>query len=299
MKTNTFYLLLLSIGLLVIPFFLNDLLPPAREGTLITNGIVAIPVLTSGITSLIGLISGIRKTRAKAHGLIWIGVIGNFLFICCFCVLLYVTFIVKPFNQRPAYDPSLLINRISANYDTLNHGEVYMVTVRNDSSYFKQFGEQPLMKVFDRHTYPLQTVMNEITVTIVDRSMAEGEVIEKVVPLKLKVKLTPEKDTILTLDKTYYITNLKSTPRSEGQLKNGRKEGLWRFWYDNDRKHLKEESYWNDGLLHGKKTMYWKNGNKWQIYNYQKGLRHGMFYNYDSGGGLSDSLLYANNKEVN
>ncbi|WP_162427901.1 toxin-antitoxin system YwqK family antitoxin [Pontibacter pudoricolor] len=202
-------------------------------------------------------------------------------------------------SKEVAFDADNLIQSISANYDTLNSGEIYELTIKTDSSHFNRFGEDPVIKINDNPYYPLWAGEFTNYVLTEDIDIIPGAVVKKDHKLEIKIKKTAETDTTIHITKTYFVTNLETTPRSEGKLIDGRKNGLWRFWYDNNRKHLKEESSWTEGKKNGEAVVYWKNGNKQQVLNYKTGLQHGVAYFYSSSGSIADSVAYENGELSN
>ena len=66
-----------------------------------------------------------------------------------------------------------------------------------------------------------------------------------------------------------------------GNLKNGRKDGLWKKWYPNKRK--LEETY-NHGLLDGPVSLFYKNGQREWRHTYNNGQLEGLWtYWYENG----------------
>lgn len=291
MKTISFRLFLGNIVLLFIAYIFASLRTE--------NNFQALSLLMgiSVLTSAAGVIIGAIKFR-KLKGInAWSGILANSLILIMF---VYLVIEGKEQVQQKAlqgYNPSSIIRGINVNYDTLNSGETYEVTLLSDSSYFNRFGEYPQLKVNDNPYSPILAASHSLLFhSVLDN--VEGAAIKKSLSLKVRLKQTFDMDTVLHYDKAYFMTNLESSPRSEGKLMNGRKEGLWRFWYDNDRKHLKEQTEWHNGQIHGRRTLYWESGKPMRIYTYKKDVLDGMSYWFSSAGALYDSLLYVNNKEV-
>ena len=59
--------------------------------------------------------------------------------------------------------------------------------------------------------------------------------------------------------------------KSEGYLKNGKRDGLWKEWYENGQ--IKRERYFKDGVVDGLVTTWFQNGQK-ETESYSKDGRH-------------------------
>ena len=106
--------------------------------------------------------------------------------------------------------------------------------------------------------------------------------------------------------------------KPKGKLKNGKKEGLWKWFYSNGS--LKKESSYKNGESNGPFTEYYKNGNKqvtgyfssgerskhWQWFHengqleaectYRKGKREGEYNSYYPSGQLYKIMFYKDGK---
>lgn len=291
MKTISFRLFLGNIVLLFLAYLFASF--RTENNFQILSLLMGISVLISAAGVIIGAIKFRKQKGINA----WSGILAN-----SFILIMFVYLVVggKKQVQQSAlqgYDPSSIIMGVHVNHDTLNSGETYEVTILSDSSYFSRFGDYPQLKVNDNPYSAISASSHTLLFHSVSDSV-EGTAIRKSLSLKIKLKQTFDRDTVLHYEKAYFITNLESSPRSEGKLVNGRKEGLWRFWYDNDRKHLKEQTEWHNGQIHGRRTLYWKSGKPMRIYTHNEGALDGMSYWFTSAGALHDSLLYRNNKEV-
>ncbi|MDO6391655.1 hypothetical protein Q4E40_16085 [Pontibacter sp. BT731] len=291
MKTISFRLFLGNIVLLVIAYFFASF--RTENNFQVLSLVMGISVLISAA----GVIVGALKFR-KLKGInAWSGILANSLILIMF---VYLVIGGKEQVQQRAlqgYNPSSIIRGVNVNHDTLNSGETYEVTILSDTSYFNRFGEYPQLRVNDNPYSSISASSHSLLFHSVSESV-EGAAIKRRLSLKIRLKQTFDRDTVLHYDKTYFITNLESSPRSEGKLVNGHKEGQWRFWYDNDRKHLKEQTEWHNGQMHGRRTLYWKSGKPMRIYTYNEDVLNGMSYWISSAGALHDSLLYKDNKEV-
>ncbi|MDR2834879.1 MAG: hypothetical protein LBV69_01575 [Bacteroidales bacterium] len=77
-----------------------------------------------------------------------------------------------------------------------------------------------------------------------------------------------QKDTTIQIEKIYHNSGKIYI---EGELKAGKRHGLWKAWYEND--------------------------NLWSIGNYQNGLKEGLEETYYPNGQVRYSKIYKNNKE--
>lgn len=70
--------------------------------------------------------------------------------------------------------------------------------------------------------------------------------------------------------------------RSEGNLKNNNREGLWTFYFENGNKQA--EGNYAEDIQDGEHTIYHENGNVYYKGNYEKGKRVGTWEFFDEQG---------------
>ena len=70
--------------------------------------------------------------------------------------------------------------------------------------------------------------------------------------------------------------------RSEGNFKDGKKDGKWTEWYENGQK--KSGGYYKDGKKHGKYTVWYENGQKEAEVNYKDGKEDGKWTKWHKNG---------------
>tara|TARA_Y100000294_G_scaffold150067_1_gene147210 strand:- start:545 stop:1414 length:870 start_codon:yes stop_codon:yes gene_type:complete len=122
-------------------------------------------------------------------------------------------------------------------------------------------------------------------------------------------------DKIESIDEIYYEEKLNQEVRRVGVLKNGKKTGLWKEFYENGNKWRVEE--YKDGKLHGKRIgyfengnvrgegsykngeqlngkfiIYWENGNKREVGNFLNKELDGLFYQYHEQGQLIEKTTF-------
>ena len=82
--------------------------------------------------------------------------------------------------------------------------------------------------------------------------------------------------------------------RSEGNYKNGKKEGLWTVWYENGL--IKYEMTYKDGKPNGRCTNF-NNGQKNEEGNLKNGLKEGLWTEWDICGRKTEKH-YKNGKLI-
>lgn len=183
-------------------------------------------------------------------------------------------------------------------YDTINSGETQNLKIDLDKDYYSLFPESPTL-IRENQEFALNCPENcKLTYQTTYGLAEENEKLTHKIQEQFRFKTGENKDTILTFSGSYVITNLASTKRSEGAFLNGKKEGIWKFWYDNERKHIKEVSTWKNGAREGS-TKTFSEGEKLKSFiNYRSGLPDGMSYQYSESGQIVDSTFYKNGKIV-
>jgi hypothetical protein len=189
-------------------------------------------------------------------------------------------------------------------HDTINIGDIQQVVIEYDSSYLSRFGESPIAKgaplldwtdeyklqePYIRGFYHTDQLFDTVQNAIYNVTFSNS----------FTFKINEQKDTTVIIPHTYLVTNLEASPRSEGRLVNGKKEGLWKFWADNNRTKLTEVSEWSKGKRNGKREVYWGNGNLQSISYHKDHYVHGQLINYSSSGAQVDTLYFEMGKNIN
>ncbi|OGF48121.1 MAG: hypothetical protein A2231_09145 [Candidatus Firestonebacteria bacterium RIFOXYA2_FULL_40_8] len=117
-------------------------------------------------------------------------------------------------------------------------------------------------------------------------------------PSYVVVDITPEKAIFSAkgLDGVFEKFEIpkKPLPRETGNLKDGKKEGVWSTYYQND-KILAEITYKN-GVKDGKYTCYYQRGQKWEEGLYNNGLVEGKWSSWYPDGKLKEECYYTAGK---
>lgn len=95
-----------------------------------------------------------------------------------------------------------------------------------------------------------------------------------------------------------YVTifDRKGNKVSEGYVdKNGNNQGLWKYYHKESKKIMSEENY-TSGKIHGKKLIYYKEGNLANEINYNNGVKEGLFLQYSKDGVILEEIPYKNNQ---
>ena len=177
-------------------------------------------------------------------------------------------------------------------HDTINIGETQKLMVEIDSAYFSMFDDKPKL-MLETQEVPLDCKKGcDISYQAVYADLEENGVLNQDVKERFWFRLTEDKDTVITFSGSFAVTNLSSSKRSEGNLIDGKKEGVWKFWYDDERKHIKEISNWKEGSKEGKTEEFWKSGSLLRTSYYKSGKLDGVEYKYSSSGKIHDSTRY-------
>lgn len=81
--------------------------------------------------------------------------------------------------------------------------------------------------------------------------------------------------------------------KSDGQMKGKNRTGVWRY-YDNKGGIVLNETYNNDGVLDGKRTVFFKNGKKAEEYLYVNGKLEGTSKRFSQSGTTLHEMEYLN-----
>jgi antitoxin component YwqK of YwqJK toxin-antitoxin module len=82
---------------------------------------------------------------------------------------------------------------------------------------------------------------------------------------------------------------------SEGSEVNRLKEGKWIYYFENSNIKISEENYLQ-GKLHGKKIVFYKDGNMAEESFYENGLKHGVYKKYGLDQKLLEEKTYVNDE---
>ncbi len=82
----------------------------------------------------------------------------------------------------------------------------------------------------------------------------------------------------------------------QGQILNGRKEGLWVSFHDNGNK--QSESTYSNGVLHGKTATFHPNGQLMYLGYFKHGERDAVWAFYNENGTQLKEVIYDSGKEV-
>ena len=94
--------------------------------------------------------------------------------------------------------------------------------------------------------------------------------------------------------KTSYYT-IKGKLVSQGEMADRDRIGEWLFYHEKSQQVMSREHY-RKGLLHGKKTTYYPNGNKTEELNYIDGEIQGPAYYYGPNGELLKELHFVDSE---
>jgi antitoxin component YwqK of YwqJK toxin-antitoxin module len=78
--------------------------------------------------------------------------------------------------------------------------------------------------------------------------------------------------------------------RGEGSYRDGRKDGTWFEWDDNGILRVAQD--YRDGVLHGRRTVWNSDGNRWREFSYVGGQLEGEFSEWHENGELKATGLY-------
>ena len=82
---------------------------------------------------------------------------------------------------------------------------------------------------------------------------------------------------------------------SVGKIKNGKKEGEWLFYQDEDGE-LRVKYYYREGRVEGEYSLYWFNGQLMSKGNFKDSKREGEFLSYRENGQLFSKQNYKDGK---
>ena len=74
---------------------------------------------------------------------------------------------------------------------------------------------------------------------------------------------------------------------------NGKKDGLWTQYHEGSKKVYKTIDF-KDGLIHGTRITYYKNGNVEMFTEYKDGKNHGLHTSYDESGNMTWKSYWKN-----
>jgi hypothetical protein len=85
----------------------------------------------------------------------------------------------------------------------------------------------------------------------------------------------------------FFIRNYNGDILVKGQMRNGKKEGTFKEYFDNGK--LSRESAFKNDLQHGKVVLYYENGKKRMEGTYVEGERDGLWTWYDEQGKVENT----------
>ena len=184
---------------------------------------------------------------------------------------------------------------VSISQDTINSGEGISVKFVVDSTYYKYLNSPPLYVYYDdtvkitkrQNSFVIQEIVGIQSDSLIKRNIPLG------ILLNCENKQIPG-DTVLN----YFVTNVENSRRSEGQLIDGQKNGLWKFYYDNNKLKIWEISNWKDNLKHGKTEHYFKNGKISNIFYFKEGVPTGEWKTFGTSGKLHLIQIFKDGKQI-
>ncbi|NND51920.1 MAG: toxin-antitoxin system YwqK family antitoxin [Flavobacteriaceae bacterium] len=90
--------------------------------------------------------------------------------------------------------------------------------------------------------------------------------------------------------------SLKGNVISEGRMMGKTYIGKWVYYHKNSDQIMTEEHFNSKGELHGLRTVYYDNGQKAEVANYENGKLHGDSRYYSQDGVLIKSYIYENDE---
>lgn len=87
----------------------------------------------------------------------------------------------------------------------------------------------------------------------------------------------------------------KGVLESEGEMISKNRVGKWLYYHKDGKTIMSDENYEN-GVLNGKATTYYKSGEITEVLNYSNGSLHGNVKRYDSSGTIVSDLNYKKGK---
>ena len=94
----------------------------------------------------------------------------------------------------------------------------------------------------------------------------------------------------------YYLSGLR---QFDIPLKNHKRNGIAKFYYDNTPQSLESELFYKNDTAEGLKKMYYVKGTLKTTIPYKKGKAEGLSKLYDMNGSIKAEILYKNNKPIN
>ncbi len=90
--------------------------------------------------------------------------------------------------------------------------------------------------------------------------------------------------------------NQKGNKVSEGLLnKDKQNHGVWKYYHQNSPQSMSVETF-NNGKLHGRVVVYYKNGKIASETHYEDGVKEGIFKKYSEDGIVLEEIPYKNNQ---
>jgi antitoxin component YwqK of YwqJK toxin-antitoxin module len=97
--------------------------------------------------------------------------------------------------------------------------------------------------------------------------------------------------------KNYFVSNKLINNRATGKITDSKKEGIWSYWYDNDRKYISRITVYKEGLLNGVDSIFYNpfDNNRNSIHlvqYYRNGLRNGSYTEFSQEGNITSKGYY-------
>lgn len=97
-------------------------------------------------------------------------------------------------------------------------------------------------------------------------------------------------------DRKLELKNKNGQINITGALKNGKEDGLWKYY--NDKGELQLSENYENGELNGERILYNSKGAEIKKIPYKNGLLHGMIVEWDDAGEASLNMFYKNGKRL-
>jgi hypothetical protein len=115
--------------------------------------------------------------------------------------------------------------------------------------------------------------------------------------LKAIFRINNTVDSALSV-KRYYVSKALLNKRSEGRIVNGKREGKWKFWQDDNRKYIARISSFKKGLRNGADSLFYDDSNFLsEVRHYKNGVMNGPCIEYWRSGAVLSKGVYKNGVE--
>jgi antitoxin component YwqK of YwqJK toxin-antitoxin module len=186
---------------------------------------------------------------------------------------------------------------IKTNQDTLYvdesfYGKVYIANkneVDSISNVNFYYNDRPIPHVKDTSKF-IFTIGNDSSLSV---SKKDYE-------LKVKYRINGKIDST-TIVKTYWMSPKINHKRSEGIVKNRKREGRWKFWYDDNHLKISQITMYKNGLKNGYDSTFYMpffdaSNNLHSVKYYENDLLNGQSVEYWKNGEVQSKAIYKNNQ---